>query len=78
MRNYSYLFEQFKNREVCLEDKQDTVVAEMENIAATNGLSIVFNKMGEEGGACVMPPSNQVTVTLTQGADDKWRVYKAR
>jgi hypothetical protein len=29
------------------------------------------------GGACVMPPENQVNVTLMQGHDNKWRVFSA-
>jgi hypothetical protein len=76
MRDYSYLFDQFKNA-VVGDDKTDPVKVEMNKIANDNGLVLKFNKMGQGGGACVMPPSNQVNVTLTQGADNKWRVFMA-
>ena len=29
------------------------------------------------GGACVMPPENQVQVGLVEGRDKKWRVFSA-
>ena len=76
MKDYSYLFDQFKNA-VVTDDKNDAVKAEMSKVAKENGLTLRFNKMGQGGGACVMPPPNQVGVTLTQGADNKWRVFSA-
>lgn len=77
MKDYSYLFDQFRNA-VVTDDKNDPVKAEMNKVASENGLTLRFNKLGQGGGACVMPPPNQVSVTLTQGADDKWRVFSAR
>jgi hypothetical protein len=76
MKDYSYLFEQFHNA-VVTDDKNDAVKAEMNRVAKENGLTLKFNKLGQGGGACVMPPPNQVNVTLTQGADNKWRVFDA-
>ena len=76
MKDYSYLFDHFRNA-VVTDDKNDPVKAEMNKVAEENGLTLRFNKLGQGGGACVMPPSNQVSVTLTQGADNKWRVFDA-
>ncbi|MEZ0260702.1 MAG: hypothetical protein ACAH80_06810 [Alphaproteobacteria bacterium] len=75
MRDYSYLFDQFKNKVVDTKDPQDPVAADIRKVAKENGLTVSFNKVGQGGGACVMPPANQVTINLTQGADNKWRVY---
>ncbi|TAL27817.1 MAG: hypothetical protein EPN97_16330 [Alphaproteobacteria bacterium] len=74
MRDSSYLFEQFKNREVT-DAKDDPVKTEITEIAKKNGLTVKFNKVGQSGGACVMPPANQVTINLVQGHDNKWRVW---
>lgn len=78
MKNYRYLFAHLFNKEADCDNPNDPVVREIEDIAKKNKLSVVFNKMGEyEGGAAVMPPPNQVTVTLSQGADNKWRIFAA-
>lgn len=76
MKNYSYLFDQFRNA-VVTDDKNDPVKEEITKVAKENGLTVRFQKFGQGGGACVMPPDNQVNVTLTQGADNKWRVFMA-
>lgn len=74
MRDYSYLFEQFNHKAVDTKDPADPVAAEMKKVAQENGLTLRFNKVGQGGGAAVMPPHNQVTINLFQGADNKWRV----
>lgn len=76
MRNSSYLFDQFKNA-VVTDAKDDPVKVEMTKIAEENGLTVRFQKFGKSGGACVMPPHNQVNVTLMQGHDNQWRVFSA-
>ncbi len=74
MKNYDYLFKKFEDK-VISDDANDPVKKDIKTIARENGLTVKFNKVGGGmGGACVMPPDNQVTINLTQGADDKWRV----
>jgi hypothetical protein len=74
MKDHSYLFEQFENRVVDVENRCDPVKTEMEKIARENGLTLQFNRMGKDGGNCMMPLPDQVNITLVQGKDKKWRV----
>lgn len=79
MKDYGYLFDHFKNQ-VVTEQANDQTKTEIERVAQENGLTVVFNRVGDfsQGRAAVVPPENEVTVNLTQGADDKWRVKNVR
>lgn len=70
-----YLFRAFEDVVVDPDDQNDVQAAEIRKIAAANGLTVKFNKVGAGfGGATVMPPANQVTISLFKGVDQKWRV----
>lgn len=75
MKDYSYLFRKFEDKAVDTANSADPVATEIRKVAKDNGLTVKFNKVGYGGGAAVMPPPNQVTISLTQGADHKWRVF---
>lgn len=77
MKNNGHLFSAFIDQ-VVTDDDSDPVKKEIEKVANQNGLTVAFNKLGVTGGATVVPPENQVTVTLAQGGDNKWRVLRAR
>jgi hypothetical protein len=71
----AHLFRQFTDQ-VVTDDANDPVRKEIQKIANDNGLTVRFNKVGAGmGGACVMPPPNQVNVALVEGRDKKWRVF---
>jgi hypothetical protein len=73
---HTYLFAQFANQALNPDDPNDPTAVEMRRIATENKLTVSFNKLGGDyGGACVMPPDNQVNVSLIKGMDNQWRVF---
>lgn len=78
MKDRGYLFDQFRNCVVDRDNPKDPVVEQMTEIANKHNLVLDFFKINEDGGAAVMPPDNQVTVSLLQGDDNLWRVRRAR
>ncbi|MFN7114325.1 MAG: hypothetical protein ACK4PK_08190 [Alphaproteobacteria bacterium] len=77
MADNSHLFEDFRNL-VVTDSDQDGTRLNILRRATENGLTVAFNKIGETGGATVLPPENQVTVNLKQDSAGLWRVKNAR
>ena len=75
MKDYSYLFTDFEDQAVDTQNPDDPVAKRIQEVAKENGITVSFNKVGQSGGATVMPLPNSATVDLTKGADNKWRVF---